>query len=672
MKTKASISFGFIDVTAKKDSQLQASNKQEISNLNNLKQDDVEEIQYATCERNQFTLDGNFELMPENLNNICWWSNEMSNDKGIFVTPLVLTIDFSKVHSSVGLTLIFSKTNNYCNHLKIEYYDISNNLISGKEFHPTSYRAVCKDTVENYKKIVITFYSTNNPYRYLKLYKILYGSEEVFEGDNLQSANLLEEIDLIGSENSINTLDFTVHSDNDDFNLINPKGLYKLLQERQKLKVTETLLKENKVLDMGTFYLDKWQNEKNKIMKFKAIDLLGVIDKTTFYGGMYKDKTVVSVVEEIMTSAGLTNEDYEIEESLKNIKLNGYIPICSHRAALQQVTFVICAVVDCSRSDKIKIYKLSSKTEEKQISNDADIFQRTRKTEQSEIITGVSLTLHTYEDYEYLSGNDGLSEIDELGSYTLTEFGVHVLGFSEPGFGIRTTMDVATSSSSKITEDNTILQTYNCNSATINFSPDVSGEKIALSLAREAYLQKYGSTDDVYFFPDANNGYIWTITPRSKEDTSAIDWYTVDVLNKTVESQDGLFPKMTVEPKLRVNIYGYKYKHFETQFQVNATNIINKKGDNMLKVDSCYLLNKDNMNQVAENILNYYNGTYKDEFEMILKNEQVTDKVDVSTDFGQNLKGNITSLDIDLTGGFLANCKIVGKVVVEQEEEADG
>ena len=664
-KTNTQISFGFIDVTAKKDSQLQASDKQEISNLNALKQDDIEEIQYATCEKNQFALDGNFELMPEKPSNICWWSNEMSDKNGNFITPPTLTINFNEVHSSNGLTLTFSKTDNYCNHLKIEHYDSSNNLISSKEFYPNSYKAICIGTAEEYKKIVITFYSTNNPFRYLKLYKILYGSEKIFEGENLQNANLLEETDLISSEISFNTLDFTAYSDDDEFNLINPKGLYRLLQERQKLQVTETVKENNttKVKDMGTFYLDKWQNEKNKIMKFKAIDLIGVIDKTTFYGGMYRDKTVDEVIEEIMTSAGLEAEDYEIEESLKNIKLNGYIPVCSHRAALQQVAFVICAVVDCSRSFKIKIYSLKSKTEKILINKDADIFQGTRKTEQSEVVTGVSLTLHTWEDYEYLPGNDGPNEMDELGSYTLTEFGVHILAFSDPAFGILTTMDVATDSSKKVTIDNKILQTYNCNSATINFSPDVSGEKIALSLAREAYLKKYGTTEGVYFSLDGKiEQYTYAVSPRNVSDTTMIDYYTVDTKNKTVESDNGTFPKMTVEPKLRVNIYGYKYKHFETQFQVNATNIMNKKGDNVLKVDSCYLLNKDNMNAVAENILNYYNGTYKDEFKIILKDEQVTDKVEIDTGFEQNLVGNVTHLNIDLTGGFLANCKIVGKL----------
>lgn len=37
------------------------------------------------------------------------------------------------------------------------------------------------------------------------------------------SANILEEVDLLSSEISINTLDFTVYSEDDDFNIINPQ-----------------------------------------------------------------------------------------------------------------------------------------------------------------------------------------------------------------------------------------------------------------------------------------------------------------------------------------------------------------------------------------------------------------------------------------------------------------
>jgi len=85
-KTNTQISFGFIDVTAKKDSNLQVNNKQDFTDLSNLKQDDIEEVQYATCEKNQFILDGNFELMQEKPSNMCWWSNEMSDKNGNFIT----------------------------------------------------------------------------------------------------------------------------------------------------------------------------------------------------------------------------------------------------------------------------------------------------------------------------------------------------------------------------------------------------------------------------------------------------------------------------------------------------------------------------------------------------------------------------------------------------------
>ena len=56
MKTKTQIEFGFIDVTAKSDSQLSITDKQDFVDLEDLKQDDIEETKYATLERNQFAL----------------------------------------------------------------------------------------------------------------------------------------------------------------------------------------------------------------------------------------------------------------------------------------------------------------------------------------------------------------------------------------------------------------------------------------------------------------------------------------------------------------------------------------------------------------------------------------------------------------------------------------
>lgn len=235
-KTKTSIKFGLVDVTAKEDSQLNVNDKQEFVDLLDLKKEELEEIKYGTCEKNQFALDGSFELMPEKLNNMGWWSNQMSDENGNFTTPLTMEINFTKPHSSLGLTFVFSKAKDYCNHLNLKFYGAEEQLLSDKDFNPNDFYYVCNNIVENYTKIVITFYSTNNPYRYLKLYQIIYGAIKIFEGDNLISANILEEVDLLSSEVSINTLDFTVYSEEDEFNIINPKRILSIVTTKAKAR----------------------------------------------------------------------------------------------------------------------------------------------------------------------------------------------------------------------------------------------------------------------------------------------------------------------------------------------------------------------------------------------------------------------------------------------------
>jgi len=92
-----------------------------------------------------------------------------------------------------------------------------------------------------YTKIVITFCGTNKPYRYLKLTQLDFGQIKLFTGRDLVNANILEEVDPMSSELRINTLNFTLYSEDAEFSILNPSGLYSLLQQRQPMKVYEYL-----------------------------------------------------------------------------------------------------------------------------------------------------------------------------------------------------------------------------------------------------------------------------------------------------------------------------------------------------------------------------------------------------------------------------------------------
>jgi hypothetical protein len=393
MRTKTAISFGLVDVNAKPDSTFITDDKQSFVDMQQLKRDELEIRKFATLEKDYFRLDGSFELFPDEPenNDFGLWSASMSDENGEFMQPIVLTIDFTEPHSSLGLTFTFHEpTDDYCNNLNVKWYDSSNNLLSDKSFNPDSAVYCSVNNIEGYEKLVITFYSTNKPYRYLKLTQLDFGQIKLFTGRDIINANVLEEVDPISSELRINTLNFTLYSKDAEFSILNPQGIFSRLQQRQPLKVYEYLdgVKKN----IGTYYLDEWENEDEYNINMTGIDLVGVIDGTDFAGGTYNEVAAGDIIEEIMTSA---DAEYELDSNLASKVLSGIISACTHREALQQVVFAIGGIVDCSRSNKIKIYPMPTVISS-HIGKDRK-FQG-HKMKLKPLVTGVEVTAHNYVD----------------------------------------------------------------------------------------------------------------------------------------------------------------------------------------------------------------------------------------------------------------------------------
>lgn len=429
MRTSAQISFGLFDVTALPDSSPASPDKQPFIDMDDLKRDGPElPGKAATLEQDFFLLDGSFAAFPDSPEGMGWgyWSESMSGADGTFSDPPVLTISFGSPHSSIGLTLRFDTVSgDFCKKIRAAWYDAAGTLLSVGEYDADSAVLFLDNPAEDYRQVVLTMLATSAPYRYAKITSIQYGSQMIFSGESLVSAKVLEEIDLTASEIAINTLHFSIHSEDADFSPLNPKGAFAMLQQRQKLIVTEKV--EGEPVPMGTFYLDTWKSQSEKEAALSAIDLVGVIDQTDFMGGVYTDVTAEALLAEILGSAGA---EYELDETLKDQVVSGYIPVCTHRQALLQLCFAIGAVVDCSRSDVIRVYPPPSRP--------SSYITRSRKllggtVEQLSLVTGVDVTAH-----RYLQGDTvrTLCEDEfEPGQYTLT-FDRPVYGVSASGAAV--------------------------------------------------------------------------------------------------------------------------------------------------------------------------------------------------------------------------------------------
>lgn len=350
MRTYCRAEMKFIDVTALADAAVTTNDNQGIGSVG-LFADQTKQSDYGTFELNQFILDGSKSVLPENPNDIAFWSEALSKDGCTFETNPKITITFKEQHTSAAITLYFEDEPPA--ELKITWYTIAGTKLITETFYPDSLIYVCNTQVQNYGKIEIEFVRTSFPQRYIKLQYILYGKYIVWDKDMIQTAKVQEDIDVTSASLSINEADISIVDINDDFDAENENGAWKSVQKTQEVTLSE--FKNGNMIPMGAFFINDFSFSKN-IAKFKLVDVVGLLDKYTFYEGqIYNNVRAEVILNAIFATAGI--KKYTIDEEVGNILLSGYLAIQTCRKALQQVCFACGAVADDSRSDKIKVYK---------------------------------------------------------------------------------------------------------------------------------------------------------------------------------------------------------------------------------------------------------------------------------------------------------------------------
>ena len=395
MNSGVSIRYGDVAPEAKENFVPTASESQ-FDTLEQLQQYNLNFPNYANpCELYSVVLDGTataFPSVPDQAN-LGLWSERISNDSGFFVNengkkePIILTLTSDGQYSSQGLTFTFDTYNQiYPTHINIKWYRNGQLIVDdGKsmniDFYPDDAYYFCRNKVNNYDKVVVEFHSLNMPKNRLKLRVIDYGYGTFFYGDELRNVNLIQEIDPISTQISINTADFTLDS---------KSNMEYSFQAKQPLSVYF-----NGELKATTFV--KKSTRKAKILwNIQSEDYIGLMDSMPFYGGIYNNKNVVVLLNDIFEwqeETQTTKIPYKLDEVFANETVTGYIPFTTRRDALMQVAFAIQAVVDTSNSDVVKVFALEQDVKQ---TIPLNRIMQGQNFADDETVTGVEVTVHTY------------------------------------------------------------------------------------------------------------------------------------------------------------------------------------------------------------------------------------------------------------------------------------
>lgn len=394
-KTAPRISFGLYTLETKLDSTPAAADLQPFSKVEDLKRDNASAYPVATFEPDYWALDGAYKFAPADptYTHIGLMTLAQSGADGVFTVPPVLTVTFGSVHNTDGLVIRFQQhSGDYAASFKAAYYDADDVLIREDTYTPDKPEYSSSQAVQGFKKLVLTFYATNRPHRYLRVTGIDFGLLFYFEAEDIKSASVAEDTDILSGQARYNTATLSLYSSDVTFSLIDPSSYAAYLQQRQPFTIYETV--DGSQVAIGQFYLDRWTNKSDSEIQFDCMDLLGILDGINQRGGMYASVPLQTVIAALLEPIYIP---YDIDMDLYDIPISGWLPAGTYRAALQQIALAAGAYLDCSRASMIKIRKSPDAAS---ADYSALISSEEQGAEQSlslkPLVTGVQVTAHNY------------------------------------------------------------------------------------------------------------------------------------------------------------------------------------------------------------------------------------------------------------------------------------
>lgn len=339
-----------------------------------------EELAYQNvgnpCDMFSVALDGSVSALSlsQNEEAVGIWSNTQSDEKGMFSTPIQMTMMSSEQFTTAGITITFDEAKGiYATHLLVKWYR-DNTLLSEKEFFPNEASFFCSNKVDAYNRVDIVFYALNVPKNRLRLQSIDFGIITEFTARNLKAATIKQGVHPISNTLDINTLTFTVMSrDGIDF----------VFQENQPV---EAVFDDNL---KGRFFVKTATKKGRDTYNVTCEDYIGILDDASFIGDIYKNKNVASLILEICNTAKVP---VIIPAECNGMTVSGYLPRASCRRSLQQVLFAIQMYADTSNAKALMIKKDAG--EKKNISEER--IMQGLSVKESKKVSSVEVTAHSY------------------------------------------------------------------------------------------------------------------------------------------------------------------------------------------------------------------------------------------------------------------------------------
>lgn len=343
------ITFGNVDTTAATDGEWESNGAASISEFETVDYAYQYGDTYVSLELNRWALDGKSLLVPtgEDVQD-GFISSLMSNAEGNFITPPVITREFSLKHIFPGLTLTFdTRQQEWPLEVTADFY-LNGSVVDTQTVSITGVQTTISTTATEVDKVTITF-DRCLPYRRPRLENVLYGLNVQFVNKDIVSTQQKHDVDPLSRRLPTETMQFTILDYEHKYDPDNPAGIYAYVDKNSPIEIQFGYeLPDGSVewLKPDNYVLNAKPSAQNNQATFNGTGLIGSLTGT-FYKSKLGSKSLYDMAQEVLLDAGLTlteqgENPWEIDDALKDMFTTAALPIDTHMNCLQLIAHAAC------------------------------------------------------------------------------------------------------------------------------------------------------------------------------------------------------------------------------------------------------------------------------------------------------------------------------------------
>lgn len=304
------------------------------------------------------TMDGTFQMMDDKCV-VGWWGGNLADANGVFTNKPYIELTFTMRPIITWRIKGDSKLNQYPVDFTVEYKTngktVKTDTITGNK----EMEVVLTPVVEDITAVRLTISKWSQPNACVKILRCFDKVSEVYEGGDLQSFDVNEE--LCSSEGNYNissdTMTVVMYNDNRKFD----KGYLRTLMLLDRKVYPYIGIEKDGQIEyrpLGCFYSEEWDiPQDSQWVKCTATDRLLRLQIKTYVGFPLLDNiSLYEIAEDILQKMGLSPLEYDITDTLKDFVVDtALLPKTTGWDALQEVANAGLCKVFVDRDNRIVI-----------------------------------------------------------------------------------------------------------------------------------------------------------------------------------------------------------------------------------------------------------------------------------------------------------------------------